>query len=81
MREHNQKADKAVTSEELEFGYTHEGQKDRDGYYPITSFSNQRWFSTVEEAEYSMKDDLRWRTELFLISRPRPCAGQRYTAE
>lgn len=63
----------------MEFGYTHEERKDRDGYYPIESNSNGvLWHDTLEEAEKAMRNDLRWRPETFIIARPKPEAGKRY---
>lgn len=60
---------------QLEFGYSHTGLVGRDGYEPIPSLTGELWHGELSEAQSAMADDKRWRSELFLISRPRTQSG------
>lgn len=66
------------TTVELEFGYSYLGHIAADnGYEPIRSLDGTDWYSTLVEAQSAMASDGRWKSQLFLISRPKPQGAQR----
>lgn len=62
---------------ELEFGYSFTGHLSEDGgYAPLTSVEGT-WYPTAAEALRAKNLDTVWRSELFLISRPKPQGAKR----
>jgi len=67
-----------VATVDLEFGYSYLGHiGEGNGYEAVETVAGVSWFATVEDAQAAKDADTRWRSELFLISRPKPQPARR----